>query len=179
MCLTSQPISDIDLDVSRLKACGIEGSLQYLPVYLLQVPSSGTEPDIWMLEACIKGGYMRYSNNAGYTTPELDAELAFAFSHWTFQSTHGRLMVVDLQGVNDGHSFTMTDPAIHCPQDLMRFGDTNFGKHGIELFFGSHTCGPTCVALGLEPVQSSTKPGEPAEQVSLASSLNDWIVFDG
>ena len=123
------------------------------------------------------GGFERYSNNGGYTNPTVKAELAHAFSHWSFEASHGRLMVVDLQGTRDGNDFTLTDPAIHCPQDLMRFCDTNFGGQGMKLFFDSHKCGPTCEALGLAPVNAAAKLEE-AEEASVAGSLNDWIVFD-
>ena len=163
--------------MSRLKKCGLGGSLKYLPVYLLEVPTASPQPEIWMLEACLAGGFGRYSNNGGYINPKIDAELAHAFSHWSFEASHGRLMVVDLQGSRCGNDFTLTDPAIHCPQDLMRFCDTNFGGHGMKLCFDSHNCGPTCEALGLEAVNAAAKLGE-AEEASLATSLNDWIVFD-
>ena len=162
------------LEACRLKETGISGSLQYLPEYLLELPQPSGSVDIYLLEACIEGEFVRYGNNAGYVNPMISAELAHAFSHWTWVASEGRLMVTDLQGTNEGDAFTLTDPAIHCPQDLVRFCYTNLGMQGIELFFGSHSCGPTCIALGLKPGHGQVKPAQ-AEEASLVEYLDSWI----
>ena len=67
------------------------------------------------------------------TTPQ-------AFSHWTHEVSGGSFMVTDLQGVRDPSSgaFTLCDPAIHCPADLLRFTRTNLGEEGCTLFFETH-----------------------------------------
>ena len=161
----------------RLKECGVDGSLSYLPVYLLDAPLDAGKSSYYLLEAHIKGEFVRYGNNVGYINPAIDAELAHAFSHWTFVASEGRLMVTDLQGSHQGNDFVLTDPGIHCPQDLIRFCNTNFGTHGVEYFFNSHKCGPTCQALGLKPGWGQVKLPE-GEEASLATYVDSWIMCD-
>ena len=50
-----------------------------------------------------------------------------AFGHWTYEHSGKQLMVVDLQGMQSGAEYTLTDPAIHCA-DLSLFGSTNRGE---------------------------------------------------
>ena len=71
-----------------------------------------------------------------------------------FQITNGYLMVVDLQGIiskgpNGEQAIELTDPAIHCT-DLARFGDTNMGEEGMQMFFSRHKCNEVCKQLGLK-----------------------------
>lgn len=65
-------------------------------------------------------------------------------------------MVVDLQGiVSSGiggeRTLLLTDPAIHC-KDIMRFGRTNLGPVGMQVFFERHRCNEFCKKLGLRGV---------------------------
>ncbi|RHY87467.1 hypothetical protein DYB35_009399 [Aphanomyces astaci] len=67
------------------------------------------------VEEYLPGAYVKYSNNNGYvgtatsSTVERERNTPQAFSHFTFVSSDYRLMVVDIQGVNDSY----TDPQIH------------------------------------------------------------------
>jgi elongation factor 2 kinase len=77
-----------------------------------------------------------------------------AFSHFSNKHMQSRPVpeqgvVVDIQGVQSGNTFTLTDPAIHCTSDKRRFGDTNMGEQGIKSFFMSHSCNTLCNKLGL------------------------------
>ncbi|GFH20631.1 transient receptor potential cation channel subfamily M member 7, partial [Haematococcus lacustris] len=58
-----------------------------------------------------------------------------AFSHWTYNFSSGVFMVTDLQGVwnADTGIFWLCDPAVHCPSDIMRFGNTNLGLEGCNM----------------------------------------------
>lgn len=81
-------------------------------------------------------------------------ELLQAFSHFTHQYMQSlpapeEGVVVDIQGVDRGDSFVLTDPAIHCTSDKRRYGDTNMGKEGINAFFKGHSCNHVCRALNL------------------------------
>lgn len=78
-----------------------------------------------------------------------------AFSHFSnkhMQSlpTPEQGVVVDIQGIQSGSTFILTDPAIHCTSNNRRFGDTNMGEKGIESFFKSHSCNAICGKLGLK-----------------------------
>ena len=140
------------------------------------MPQPSGVSEVHLLELRIEGAFLRFGNNAGFVNPHIEAELAHAFSHWTFVASEGILMVTDLQGSKEGNHYTLTDPAIHCPQDMLRFCSTNLGTHGIELFFGSHICGPTCIALGLQPGYGQVKPAD--FEVSLVGRLDSWIAFE-
>ena len=74
-------------------------------------------------------------------------DLLQAFSHWTYHITADTMLVVDLQGVEKEGQFILTDPSIHCKEDI--FGCTNLGDTGIKLFFKSHICSSICKSMAL------------------------------
>ena len=85
---------------------------------------------------------------------KLVEDILQAFSHFTNKqmqslpsSEHG--VVVDIQGVQSGCTFTLTDPAIHCTSHSRHFGDTNMGQEGIKSFFKNHSCSTYCHKLAL------------------------------
>ncbi|KAI1694550.1 alpha-kinase family domain-containing protein [Ditylenchus destructor] len=83
-----------------------------------------------------------------------------AFSHWTYQVSQGYLMVVDLQGIkstdeNGRTTLELTDPAIHCTDEL-RFGRTNMGYEGMKIFFARHKCNKFCQGMELKEHESTT-----------------------
>jgi elongation factor 2 kinase len=70
---------------------------------------------------------------SGFVTDELVRNTPHAFSHFTFDESGGREIVVDVQGVGD----LFTDPQIHTI-DGDGYGRGNMGVRGIALFFASH-----------------------------------------
>ena len=69
-------------------------------------------------------------------------------------------MVVDLQGIlghgEDGkRTLELTDPAIHCT-DVTRFGRTNLGVEGMQVFLNRHRCNDFCKKLGLPAAAASS-----------------------
>jgi len=94
-----------------------------------------------------------------------DACFPQAFSHFTYEKSKRKLMVVDLQGVftvnkADGTKvYELTDPVIHqrplgkkSERRIMNFGRTDRGILGMTAFFESHECNGFCKFLGLSEV---------------------------
>lgn len=103
-------------------------------------------------EPFIAGTYKKYNSNNGWQSKEF-SETAMAFSHYSWQYTNGKLMVVDLQGVN----YILTDPQIHTHGDGgEQFGEGNLGTRGIAAFFATHECNDICRQLDLVPLSSGT-----------------------
>lgn len=112
------------------------------------------------VEEYLPGAYVKYSNNNGYvgketsSTEERERNTPQAFSHFTFVASDYRLMIVDIQGVNDSY----TDPQIHTA-DGRGFGAGNLGTFGMEKFLESHRCNEVCKWLGLRSINERYKFG--------------------
>ncbi|TYZ58023.1 hypothetical protein PybrP1_012839 [[Pythium] brassicae (nom. inval.)] len=112
------------------------------------------------VEDFLPGAYVKYSNNNGYvgketsSTEERERNTPQAFSHFTFVASDYRLMVVDIQGVDDQY----TDPQIHTA-DGRGFGAGNLGTFGMERFLESHRCNAVCKWLGLRSINERYKCG--------------------
>jgi len=95
------------------------------------------------MEPFLEGRYLKYSNNNGYVLPE-SPNTPQAFSHFTYEASHGHEIVVDVQGVNP----TFTDPQIHA-RNRSLFSLGNQGEVGFVKFFDTHRCNEICRLLGL------------------------------
>lgn len=98
----------------------------------------------------VTGAYIKHNSNSGYVESHRRATPQ-TFSHYTFQASRGRLMVVDIQGVSDLY----TDPQVHTLEGK-GYGEGNLGAGGFALFFAAHRCTPLCARLGLTPLPKST-----------------------
>lgn len=99
-------------------------------------------------ESFVWGNYIKHNNNSGTTFS--DRVTPQAFSYFSFVSSSRRLMIVDIQGVDDLY----TDPVVHfLPQHCPGLGqtDVNLGLRGFALFFWSHRFNPIDCFLGLPP----------------------------
>ena len=129
--------------------------IDVLDAYLLRMVERPGQPLLWC-ESFVDGPYVKHQNNAGSVLEIGSAEhhrlrlTPQAFSHWTFDRSGGRLIVVDMQGVDDLY----TDPQIHTAGGGYRheFGIGNLGTAGMSLFFMSHRCNIVCERLGLRQV---------------------------
>ena len=79
----------------------------------------------------ITGEYVKHNSNSGYVEAHRRATPQ-TFSHWTFEASNGRLMVVDIQGVSDLY----TDPQVHTLEGK-GYGEGNLGAQGFALFFAN------------------------------------------
>lgn len=117
--------------------------LQFLDSWLLELPNWDVARHA-TVEPFIPGPYEKYTNNSGYTSP--GAQLAEAFSHFTWQHSGGCMQVTDLQGFG---MQILTDPQIHSTcKDFFSRG--NLGKRGMDDFFLGHCCNELCHRLGLQ-----------------------------
>jgi hypothetical protein len=88
-----------------------------------------------------------------------DEDFPQAFSHFTYEKSKKKLMVVDLQGTfqinQDGtREYRLTDPVIHKHRRSRQlrhwsFGRTDRGERGMRAFWATHQCTAACRLLGL------------------------------
>ena len=101
----------------------------------------------YMLEGFIDGGLMKDTSNLDFKNNEKATQHLSAFTHYSYWTTNGELLVCDFQAVNN---FLLTDPSIHTKrQTYLSTGD--LGVEGIMNFFSKHECNDICNALGLKP----------------------------
>jgi elongation factor 2 kinase len=116
------------------------------------------------IEKYLDGNYRKHNNNYGYVN-ENERNTPQAFSHFTWEASGKKLIVVDIQGVDDYY----TDPQIHIIDEVQP-GEANFfseystaspgnlGTQGVEKFFETHQCNEICKQLGLAPVKFPLLP---------------------
>lgn len=105
--------------------------IDFLFCFVLQMHERPGAP-IYFVERFLVGDFEKHNSNSGYVNDEHHRNTPQAFSHFTFEMSEGRLMVVDIQGIDDLY----TDPAIHSYNTS--FGDTDLGVRGMALFFESY-----------------------------------------
>ena len=138
------------------------GEVRFLPGFALCFPDRPSGQSRWLAaEAALPGTgpaaageeaaspFRKYNNNGGFVDVADDAELANAFSHWTWVASAGELMVLDVQGAPDGKGGIVCTDAQVQHRDPGRYGHGNRGERGMGDFFAAHRCGGLCARLGL------------------------------
>ena len=76
-----------------------------------------------------------------------------AFSHFSYESSRGKQLVCDLQGVWNTHDgFVLTDPVVHYVSSTgkrHKNGATDKGLEGVRRFFATHKCCALCKRMAL------------------------------
>lgn len=95
-------------------------------------------------EDYIPGNFTKWCNNYGYIGT--GSSSLPAFMHWSWWYTDGEEMVADLQGVQRGDAYLLTDPVIMSLSQT--YGATDTGVEGMAMFFLHHTtCNSFCSNL--------------------------------
>lgn len=109
--------------------------------------------------------FTKLNSNSGWFRTSEDADVAHAFSHWTWCHTNGDKLICDLQGVRSSKGWLLTDPAAHSKNGQGIHGCTDCGPDGIEAFFHRHTCNRLCRHLR-RPRLTTREPRMPAKRGS-------------
>lgn len=130
--------------------------LMFVTSYVYKAEEDKAPAPFVIGERFLPGVFCKYNSNHGYVNFDApDSEIAQAFSHFTFQASGGKHMVLDLQGVYLGKAqryrphLILTDPQVVSLDKA--FGPGDLGDKGMRAFFQSHQCGPTCRHMGLDP----------------------------
>jgi len=129
--------------------------INFIAVSVAQVFDDNGAPKYFNVEPLLPEyeDFKKWNTNFGAVLVEED--ILQAFSHWTYDITNGFLVVVDLQGIERGDEFGLTDPCINCKEP--RFGSTNMGQVGIDQFFRTHSCNRICKYMSLKEIATNKK----------------------
>uniref|UniRef100_A0ABI7YL38 Alpha-type protein kinase domain-containing protein n=1 Tax=Felis catus TaxID=9685 RepID=A0ABI7YL38_FELCA len=147
----------------RLYEQKIPTQIFYIPSTVLLILEGKTIKGCISVEPYILGEFVKLSNNAKVVKTEYKAtEYGLAYSHFSYEFSNHRDVVVDLQGwvTSNGKGLIyLTDPQIHSldQNDVT----TNFGKKGIFYFFNHQhlKCNEICHRLSLTR-PSAEKPNK-------------------
>ena len=139
------------------------GQVQFLPAVLIEIIDIDSEEErYYNVEPFIAGEFVKISNNFAWTAQGdvPGKELLMAFSHFSYWSSKGKLIIVDIQGWTSeekaGQTF-LTDPQIHT-LDKKGFGTANRGKEGFLKFWTVQhpSCTGICKILGIDGSRPNT-----------------------
>lgn len=124
-------------------------SFEYKSVYM----GIAEDGELLTVEEFIPGDFVKFINNNGIVCEEdtMLCKKAQAFSHFTYEKSQGKVMVLDIQG----SGYTLYDPEI-ASADLQsedggyQFCTGNLARNAIESFFEVHQCNSYCKLLKLK-----------------------------
>eukprot|EP01084_Bolivina_argentea_P275506 469870_1 len=98
----------------------------------------------YLVEQYIPVEYFKYTNSWDWVNQAIDRNTPSAFAHFTYYKSKQKLLICDLQKVNDLY----TDAQIHT-HDGEKYGLGNMGRKDIEKFVTCHKCNAICAYLKL------------------------------
>lgn len=106
------------------------------------------------IEPYLHGKFTKYINNTGEIIVSDGSDLAMkaeTLSHYTYEKSGKRLMVLDIQGA----SYSLCDPEIASTQftddeDNILFCNGNLSRMAIDTFLSQHVCNKFCELLCLD-----------------------------
>jgi len=105
-------------------------AIRYLPAFVLEIQQMPLEY-LFGEPQLPDRPFMKWANNASdWDLNHLDPSL-LEFSKFTYDATGGYLMVADLQGVDTGAEFILTDPVVLC-RDIRKYQPTNLGPNAMR-----------------------------------------------
>ncbi|ORC91803.1 myosin heavy chain kinase c-like protein [Trypanosoma theileri] len=129
----------------KFNSCMPPKPVYFLPAVVMELIDR--KPSLFFaVEPQLDGNYTKYNNNSGYV-PDEARWTPQAFSHFSYHASQRKLMIVDIQGVNDIY----TDPQI-LTFDGKGYGRGNLGREGMRLFIRSHKCNGVCHMIGIPPL---------------------------
>ncbi|KAJ6238830.1 eukaryotic elongation factor 2 kinase-related [Anaeramoeba flamelloides] len=131
--------------------------INYLDVFVYYVPGF-KKNQFLCVEPFIEGTFTKWSNNGKWKYDFTKHTLIHCFSHWSYQFTKKKLLVVDLQGVDN----VLTDPSIHFVDSKLDL-ISNLGENGIAEWFRTHLCSENCKRFNLEKNEKSPSHDDLAE----------------
>ena len=136
--------------------------VEYLQAFAIQ-RSKEAGGEMLFCEPYMRGEFRKYNDNRG-ATYHTENHAPQAFSHFSYVSSQGKLLVVDVQGVGDQY----TDSTIHSSDQ--RYGAMDWGPDGFRNFFSTHTCNAICDLLGLSQKLLPDAPAGPASGLYMCGS---------
>jgi len=123
-------------------------------LFLFNVAPMGKEHKYVSIEPYLSGDYKKFNDNKGGT--DKHSPLLQAFSHWTFYKSAYKYLLCDLQGVQRGNEYLITDPCIHSEKRI--HGPTDLGDVGMLKFLRGHKCNSICKEIALPNNTVEYKP---------------------
>ena len=112
--------------------------VDFIQCWVLELDDRPAPHHLFCVESMIQGKYTKYNSNAGFVADEFLRNTPQAFSHWTYEFSNGKEIVVDIQGVGDLY----TDPQIHTRDHKVRLylrgggtvraGEDFVGRSGLQ-----------------------------------------------
>eukprot|EP00741_Cyanophora_paradoxa_P002503 tig00000076_g2427.t1 len=132
----------------KLAHLGRKERLEFVDTFVCEAAVGTGRGRAWMtLEPFIEGAFTKYNSNEGFVLHgSAESELLQAFSHYTAERSHGRLLVVDLQGAGLAR---LTDPAVQFnPADVATLRPASASAFGAGSAAGT-ACGLSRIGSGL------------------------------